>query len=157
MAFIRTAGSHVTAVPGERATRTRQDVSGILWTEYPTGVTAPARRGQSDPLASTQRKAMQLADITGDAEITMTRGDHFAPIHTTARSWSVQPASHLRHATRHEARAAYAERGWVVTVTEPDGVVGYRHTYHYSRTWPAVLAFLAEHFPGDPVTVTDLF
>jgi len=146
MAFIRSADrNYHTAVPGEHAVWSAEYKDGVRWVELATGETGTI--GYMAPLAATQRRAMQLADVTG-SEITMSRGDHFAPLYSgDSAAWNVMPAAHTEHVPE--------TRGWVVVVSSPDGIIGYQHARHYFRTWPKVVAFLREHFPHDAITVTD--
>lgn len=149
MSYMRRIGTHVAAFPGiitepvraYRADIGEDDVSAV------SGVTFPGNKHTGMPGAAIQRRAMQLADITG-REITMSRGEHYSPAysHTGDAVWGIIPAAHSQYRPS-------TQRGWMVTVSERDGIMGYRHTRHDFRTWPMVLAFIREHFPHDAETV----
>lgn len=149
MSYMRRIGSHVSAFPGiitEPIIHHRPDLSDDDVTAV-SGVTFPGHKANGIPGAAIQRRAMQLADITG-REITMSRGEHYSPAYSAGdgRSWGITPAAHSQYRPS-------TQRGWMVTVSERDGIMGYQHTRHDFRTWPQVLAFIREHFPHDVETV----
>lgn len=151
MAYIRAIDSTLYALAGENNAETRtarHDVRPDAWQiDTATGQTVRGNARYGVPGAAVQRRAMALADVTG-ATVTMSRGEHFSPMYASGTTtWGVIPAAHSQH-TEHA-------RGWLVTVSSPDGIIGYRHARHYFSNWPAVVAFLAHHFPHDTVTVTD--
>lgn len=151
MSYMRRIGAHATAFPGiisEPIIRHRPDL-GDDDVSAVSGVTFPGNKHTGMPGAAIQRRAMALADITG-AEITMTRGEHYGQAYasSTGRTWSIAPAAHSTHHVPDGMG-----RGWEVTVSNLDGIIGWQHARYHFRTWPAVLAFMRAEFPHDAETV----
>ncbi|PUB32543.1 hypothetical protein C8K30_1011069 [Promicromonospora sp. AC04] len=151
MSHMQKIGTAIWAVPGEYTgpVRTHRE-DGLMVHTLHTGETFRGGRSTGLPGAAIQRRAMSLADVTGVA-IDMSRGLFFNPVEAaSSRVWFVRPdkgAATWQHVP--------SGKGWLVTVSDYVPTLGYQHTRTNLRTWPAVLAFISEHFPRPTQTVTD--
>lgn len=148
MAFMRRIGRHfIEAVPGGTSETVRQylehlDDYAIL---NAIGETFRGSKRDGIPGAAIQRRAMQLADITG-RQFSLTHGEHYAAAGDLFLS--VKPAAH-------GTGADYAPTGWLITESRPDGIIGHQADRTYAATWPDVLAYVRAHFPHEAEVVTD--
>lgn len=138
MSFMRRMGNYTVAFPGESA-EIMVTRDGIFDHTLPTGDVFRGNRRNGTPAAREQRRAQELADVTG-SEIVPTRGQHYSPAYSNgnARTWFVKPNG---------APGESHRPGWLITVTDYVPGLGWNPVVTHVNTWRDVIAFIRTHFP----------